>query len=98
MTVVMQWMRLLREVVHAPSLKARLDGNFGQHGLVQDIPTRDRRVETWWSLRSLSTQTILWFYGSMILLKKIMLVGYFVLFCFVLFCFVLFHFWKQATV
>lgn len=36
MTVVMQWMRLLREVVHAPSLKARLDGNFGQHGLVKD--------------------------------------------------------------
>ena len=42
----------------------------GQPGLVVGDPEHSRSVETRWSLRSFSTQAILWFHDSMILSNK----------------------------
>ena len=61
--VVTQWNRLPRAVVDAPSLevlKARLAEALSN--LVEGVPAHSRGVGTRWSLRSLPTQTILWFY------------------------------------
>ena len=69
--VLKHWNRLPKEVVDAPSLDTRVQGQAGcgsgQPGLVVGDPAHSRGVETRWSLWSFSTQTILWFYDSVTL-------------------------------
>ena len=72
MRVVKQWNRLPREQrsCRYPLLRI-VQGQVGwsseQPGLVEDVPAHGRGIGTRWSLRSLPTLTILWFYDSMIL-------------------------------
>ena len=57
--VVTHWHRLPREAVAAPSLAVFKARGFEQPGLVEGVPAHGRGVETRWSLRSFSIQTIL---------------------------------------
>jgi len=54
--------------MHLNKLELHVLGTSSEHpGLVEDVPTHGRGVGTRRSLRSLPTQTILWFYDSKIL-------------------------------
>jgi len=44
------------------SFQGQVRHSFEQPGLVGSVPARGRRVQTRWSLRSLPTQTILWWF------------------------------------
>jgi len=46
------------------SVRGRVGWSSEQPGLVEDVPAHGRGVGTRWSLRSLPTLTILWFYDS----------------------------------
>ena len=65
--MVRHWRRLPREAVGAPSLavlKARLDGAWSNLGWWRvSLPMAGGW--NWMSLRSLPTQTVLWFYFSL---------------------------------
>ena len=51
---------------HLPgSVQDQAEWSSEQPGLVEDVPAHGREVGTRWSLRSLPTLTILWFYDSM---------------------------------
>ena len=67
--VVRPWPRLPREAVANP-LPGSVQGQVGwssEHpGLVEDVPAHGRGFGTRWFLRSLPTQTILWFYPSLL--------------------------------
>jgi len=44
------------------SVQGQVGWGFEQAGVVEGVPAHGRGVGTRWSLRSLPTQTILWFY------------------------------------
>jgi len=64
MSVVKRWHRLPREAVAAPlpgSVQGQVGWSSEQPGVVESVLAHGRGVGTRWSLRSLPTQTILWF-------------------------------------
>jgi len=52
------------------SVQGQVGWGFEQPGLVEGVPAHGRGIGTRWSLRSVPTQTIFWFYDSMNLLVK----------------------------
>ena len=48
------------------SVQGRVGWSSEQPGLVEDVPAHGRGVGTRWSLRSLPTWTVLWFYGQLV--------------------------------
>ena len=46
------------------SLQGQVGWGFEKPGLVEGVPAHGRRLGTRWSIRSLPTQSILWFYDS----------------------------------